>query len=107
MAKHENLALSRVFEAAECSNQTELANLLGIKQSSVSDAKRRGAVPPEWLLTLFHKKGVNPDWIKTGNGPKHFGQAADGKIKTVTLVRPSADCTIEELIAEIVRRALK
>ncbi|WP_302737618.1 helix-turn-helix domain-containing protein [uncultured Desulfovibrio sp.] len=105
MKEHENSPLSRVFEAAECKSQTELAELLGIKQSSVSDAKRRGAVPPEWLLTLFHKKGINPEWIKTGSGSKRLGQ--DGASETRVVVRPPAGCTIEELVAEIIRRALK
>ena len=30
--------------------QTELADLLGIRQSSVSDAKRRGKIPSGWLV---------------------------------------------------------
>ena len=34
----------RVFEAAECRTQVELAELLDIRQSSISDARRRKAV---------------------------------------------------------------
>ena len=45
--------LSRVFEAAECRTQMELADVLGIRQSSISDAKRRGVIPPEWLIKLL------------------------------------------------------
>ncbi|MCL1940023.1 MAG: helix-turn-helix domain containing protein [Desulfovibrionaceae bacterium] len=63
-------ALQRFFEAAGCRTQVELADFLGIKQSSISDAKRRRRIPSDWLLKLWRKKGVNPDWILTGQGPK-------------------------------------
>lgn len=52
--------------------QTELAVCLGIRQSSVSNAKRHGAVPAEWLLTLACSLNVNPDWILTGKGEMHL-----------------------------------
>lgn len=37
----------RVFAAAECRAQAQLAAVLGVKQSSISDAKRRKSVPSE------------------------------------------------------------
>ena len=49
--------------------QVELADFLGIRQSSVSDAKRRGKIPSAWLVILMRIKNVNPEWILTGNGP--------------------------------------
>lgn len=49
--------------------QVELAELLGVKQSSVSDAKRRGKIPSSWLVILMRVKNVHPEWILTGNGP--------------------------------------
>lgn len=63
-------ALQRFFEAAECRMQTELAEFLGIRQSSIADAKKRGTIPSDWLLALWRKKGVNPDWILTGLGAR-------------------------------------
>lgn len=49
--------------------QVELAAILGIKQSSISDSKRRHAIPSDWYMKLFEKLGVNPDWVKRGAGP--------------------------------------
>ena len=49
--------------------QTSLAELLGVKQSSVSDAKRRGKIPSSWLVILMRYKNANPEWILTGHGP--------------------------------------
>lgn len=42
--------LQRVFEAAGCTTQVELAAFLGIQQSSISDAKKRKAIPADWLM---------------------------------------------------------
>lgn len=68
-------ALERVFEVAERRTQTDLADLLGIKQSSISDAKKRNVIPAEWLVKLLRLKGINPEWILTGLGPKTLGPA--------------------------------
>ena len=49
----------------------DIAAMLGVKQSSISDAKRRNHIPDSWILTLFNKKGLNPSWIRTGEGPQY------------------------------------
>ena len=105
--------LQRVFAAAKCRTQLALADFLGIKQSSVSDAKRRKSIPPDWLVKLFEKRRINPDWIYTGTGGQFLPPAVDGEeaalpaINTRTEFRPVEDCTIDELLTELVRRALK
>ena len=70
-------ALQRFFEAVECRTQAELAEFLGIKQSSISDAKKRKTIPPDWLLTALRKKGIRPDGILTGQGARML-QSCDG-----------------------------
>lgn len=64
--------LARVFEVTGCRTQLELAHLLGIRQSSVSDAKKRNSVPAEWMIKLLLERGVNPVWIMTGVGTKYM-----------------------------------
>lgn len=49
--------------------QAELARFFGIRQSSVSEAKRRGKIPSGWLVILMLVKSVYPEWILTGEGP--------------------------------------
>ena len=61
--------IKRIQAATHTRSQTELASLLEISQSSVAEAKRRQAIPADWYLKLFEKLGVNPDWLKKGNGP--------------------------------------
>lgn len=48
--------------------QVELAECLGIRQSSVSDAKRRNSIPSDWLVTLAMQLGLHPQWVLTGKG---------------------------------------
>lgn len=57
------LAMERIQAISGCRTQTELANVLGIKQSSISDAKRRRTIPDGWLVKLFRHYGANPSWI--------------------------------------------
>lgn len=60
------------------STQQELADVLGIKQSTISESKKRGTVPPGWFLVLFEMRGVNPDWLKQGKGPIYL-RTEDGR----------------------------
>ncbi|MCD7982756.1 MAG: helix-turn-helix domain containing protein [Desulfovibrio sp.] len=102
-------AMNRIQFITGCGTQQELASLLGIRQSSISDAKKRGSIPADWLLTLWRKKGVNPDWILWGQGER--GVQPMDLVKTVTPpvvyvkeIRPPEECSIEELMREIIHR---
>ena len=44
--------LDRIKKATGARTQVELASLLGIRQSSISDAKRRNSVPADWYMKL-------------------------------------------------------
>lgn len=106
---NKNSALNRVFEVAGCEKQTELANFLGIKQSSVSDAKKRNRVPAEWLIKLLRLKGINPEWILTGRGSKLLVPDITEKAtqaEDIGEIRPPHERSSQELLNELVRRAL-
>ena len=62
----------RIKLATRTRTQIELANVLDIRQSSISDAKRRNSIPSDWCLKLFDRFGLNPDWIKKGTGPMYL-----------------------------------
>ena len=103
-------ALERFFEVVGCRTQLEVAKFLGIRQSSIYDAKKRNARPADWLLTLLQKKSVNPDWVLTGKGGKFLQEADSGAASSVvyvTEIRPPEKCSAQELVNELVRRALK
>lgn len=101
----------RVFEAAQCATRVQLADVLDVRLSSLSDAQRRGMVPPQWLVTLLEKKRINPEWIRTGTGAKYL-RAADGQdcmphVVRLVEIRPPSECSAQDLINELVRRAMK
>ncbi len=69
-------SFDEVFERIKLSTNTrtqvELADVLDIRQSSISDAKRRNSVPADWYMKLFERFGLNPDWLKKGTGPMYL-----------------------------------
>ena len=62
----------RIKMATNCRTQMELAAVLDIRQSSISDAKRRNTIPGDWFMKLFERFGLNPDWLKQGAGPMYL-----------------------------------
>jgi hypothetical protein len=54
-------------------NQKELADILEIRQSSISDAKRRDVIPADWAMKLLRKERINPHWIYVGLPPMRIG----------------------------------
>lgn len=62
----------RIAEATGARTQVALAEVLEVRQSSISDAMRRKALPDSWLVTLLEKHQLNPVWIKTGFGAKYL-----------------------------------
>ena len=62
----------RIQFATNTRTQIELANVLEIRQSSISDAKRRNSIPSDWYMKLFEKFGLSPDWLRHGVGPMYL-----------------------------------
>lgn len=69
---HFDEIFKRIKLATQTRTQIELANVLEIRQSSISDAKRRNSIPADWCMKLFERFGLNPDWIKKGTGPMYL-----------------------------------
>lgn len=92
-------AYERILSATGARTQTELAELLEVKQSSISDAMSRGGgIPANWLVILTEKLAMNPRWVKTGEGPQYL-QPADTR-PLISL----RDYSMEALLAELGRR---
>ena len=86
-----NLFIRRAFEALQISSQNKLAILLGINRAGISQAKKMGTAPDKWILELYRKYGVNPDWIETGKGKMFIAERDSSAIvpeyKSVTYVK--------------------
>ena len=99
--------MARIKFIAQAKTQCQLAEVLGIKQASISEASKRGSVPASWLVVLVQKFRANPDWILEGAMPV-FLMAREGGSYAARNLCPSADflrqIPLEELKKEILRR---
>lgn len=63
-------AMERIRQATGARTQVQLADVLEVRQSSISDAKRRASIPDNWLVKLLRSHKLHPDWIEFGTGPQ-------------------------------------
>lgn len=68
-----DIFIRRAFEALKISSQNRLAILLGINRAGITQAKKKGRVPDKWILELYRRYGINPDWLETGKGKIFIG----------------------------------
>ncbi len=66
--------LKRVYEAAGIDSQTDLARILKVNRSAVTQARKKGAIPDRWLLQLYRSYGLSPEWLETGKGQVFMGR---------------------------------
>ena len=96
-------AINRIHAIAGTRTQVELANLLNIRQSSISDAKRRGSVPDSWLVALYQQRKANPTWITSGEGLPYLIEDAARELTnapvTLASLPPAPPATLDELLA--------
>ncbi|UCD33696.1 MAG: helix-turn-helix transcriptional regulator [Desulfobacterales bacterium] len=81
--------LQRVFEATGITSQNELASVLKINRSAITQARKKNAIPDKWILKLFRSYGLNPDWVESGSGPAFItaSQDTDSKYKDIPKVK--------------------
>ena len=61
--------IQKVCEATGFRYQNELASALGINPSAITQARKKDSIPARWILLLYRKYGLNPDWLEEGIGP--------------------------------------
>jgi len=66
--------LERIQQATGISSQADLAAALKITRSAITQARRKNAIPDKWILALYKRFGLNPEWVETGNGPTYIGR---------------------------------
>ncbi len=47
----------------------DMARVLGVNRSAVTQAKNRDAVPQKWVLALSRQFALSPDWLEFGKEP--------------------------------------
>lgn len=99
-----NAALDRIYSITETTTQVALSEVLGIRQSSVSDARKRNSIPGAWLVTLVERFAANPAWVLTGQGPRYL-LPSDSRDE-IALAEETLENIRAEAIAEGRRTAL-
>lgn len=69
--------INRMLSAIGGKTQGDLGRALGISQASISDAKRKEKIPPEWVVKLSTEHNLNPSWLLTGHGQMLIESAKD------------------------------
>jgi len=67
----------RVSAATGISSLADLAQILGLNRSAISQARKKGSIPATWLLELYRRFGLNPDWLEAGHGPRYLTPEMD------------------------------
>jgi len=64
-----DILLARLMDATGISSQSELARELGINRSGITHARNKNHIPDKWIIKLYRRFKVSPEWIDTGKGP--------------------------------------
>ena len=86
---------------------SHLSQIMEEKGMTYEELQYRSKVAPD---TVARARGVNPDWILTGEGV-HYLRSAESEepvfpAERVIEIRPPEQCSAQELVNELVRRAL-
>ncbi len=72
MASFFNTFFTRVSESIGIRTMTDMAHVLGVNRSAVTQARKKDSVPATWLLTLYKSHGLNPEWLESGKAPRRL-----------------------------------
>ncbi|MDH1341530.1 helix-turn-helix domain-containing protein [Ectopseudomonas oleovorans] len=67
--------LERLALVLETKTGNQLAERLGVSPQTISSWKSRESVPYAQCVDVAGEKGVSLDWLLTGEGPMHRGEA--------------------------------
>ncbi|WP_022668685.1 LexA family transcriptional regulator [Desulfospira joergensenii] len=60
--------INRIMDVTGIHSQSELAKELGINRSGITHARNKNRIPDNWIVRLYRRYRLNPQWIETGIG---------------------------------------
>ncbi len=72
-----DLFFERIKAQTPINTQIELARILKVNRSAVTQAKHRGMVPTSWVFKLARMYQLDPEWLELGAG-EPYAQLASG-----------------------------
>ena len=88
----------RIRSGADIANTVQLAEVIGVSQSAVSQNKIKNTFPLDWAYLISEKYNFNLDWVTRGIPPIKKGETSSKKFKSDVLEE------IEEWIEEEKKR---
>lgn len=64
--------IERMINAIGGRTQADLSKVLEVSAASISAARKKGKIPPEWIVRLAIEKKLSPAWVKFGHGPQNM-----------------------------------
>ena len=87
--------MDRIKNVTQCRTQQELAQFFDVSQSCISDSKKR-------LLSLLKKKGINPEWVQKGVGPKFLLPYDEDRGAVCSIYARTPDkCPLQHIVSDI------
>ncbi len=77
----------RISDTTGIFSQTQLASILKVNRSAITQAKKNDSIPPKWILQLSKEFGLNPEWIETGIGEKFLRNDDDATFEKIPKVK--------------------
>lgn len=81
-----NKIIKRVKECLKLKRDVELANLLNVKQNTISSWKKRNNIDLTTIITLCEPVGVSIDWLIYGKGESGLINKHDPEYKLKELM---------------------
>ncbi len=69
------MVIQRLREAAGADTDRELSTFLNVSAAAISNARRNGRVPPDWIIDTGLRTGRSLDWLVCGT-QSHSGQSS-------------------------------
>lgn len=60
--------INRIMDATGIHSQADLAKELGINRSGITHARNKNRIPDNWIVRLYRRYRLNPQWIESGTG---------------------------------------
>lgn len=67
----------RLKKASGVETDTAFASFLGLRQGSISGAKKKKQLPHAWFFQVAEKTGVSSDWLFWGRGPMQISDVPE------------------------------
>jgi len=89
----------RIKKYKNIKNDLEVANLLGLSKTAISERKRRNSVPIDKITLFCERESINVDWLLAGEGKME-------KIPPI-IAEPQAPHTTQSKVTKLIVQMLE